>query len=287
MSEASPAPAGTAPAALSGYASLTDDDLVTGEGVALDLPPAPLGSRVVSCLVDIVATMLVGVALGLVVWMAVLRHNGAIQHIGIVLVTVLTFLVFPVTVETLTKGRSLGKVVMKLRVVRDDGGPTGFAHAFARALVGVVEIYTLSGWPAFFSGLFSARGKRLGDYAAGTYVVSEKPVLVRTPAAQMPPQLAHWAAAADLVPPPAGLTLATRNLLHRWPTLSPHAREHTARALTARWAPLVSPPPPPGTPPLAFLNAVMAERRRRDLIRLEKDTALRHRLQHAAQSFEG
>ena len=30
------------------------------------------------------------------------------------------------------------------------------------------------GGPAFFSALLSSRGKRLGDYAAGTYVVRER-----------------------------------------------------------------------------------------------------------------
>jgi uncharacterized RDD family membrane protein YckC len=35
---------------------------------------------------------------------------------------IVVFLVYPTTVETLTRGKSLGKLVLGLRVVRDDGG---------------------------------------------------------------------------------------------------------------------------------------------------------------------
>ena len=35
------------------FATLTTDDLVTGEAVALDLPPASLGSRIASGLIDV------------------------------------------------------------------------------------------------------------------------------------------------------------------------------------------------------------------------------------------
>ena len=64
-----------------------------------------------------------------------------------------------------------------------------------RALVAVVEIYALGGGPAFFSALLSARGKRLGDYAAGTYVVRERVRFRLTPPPAMPLELAAWARA--------------------------------------------------------------------------------------------
>ena len=38
------------------FATLTTDDLVTGEAVALDLPPASLGSRIASGLIDVIVT---------------------------------------------------------------------------------------------------------------------------------------------------------------------------------------------------------------------------------------
>ena len=52
----------------------------------------------------------------------------------------IAWLVYPVTIETLTRGRSLGKMAAGLRTVRDDAGPITFRHAFTRGLLGVVEV---------------------------------------------------------------------------------------------------------------------------------------------------
>jgi hypothetical protein len=191
---------------------------------------------------------------------------------------ILIFLVIPTTVETLTRGRSLGKLALGLRTVRDDAGPISFQHAFVRALVGFVEIYPLSGVPAFFSALLSDRGKRLGDHAAGTYVIRDRFPLRLPPPAYMPPSLGGWAAAADIAPLPTSVALATRQFLGRSGDISPQARAALGEQLLAQVRPFVSPPPPPGTHPEEFLTAVLVERRNRDLARLHREDQLRHRL---------
>src|SRR5687767_9535403 len=156
------------------FATLTTDDLVTGEAVALDLPPASLGVRLASGLIDVLATLGLLFVVIFTLLVAALRTDEALAQVAFVGTLVLVFLVFPTTVETLSRGKSLGKWAFGLRAVRDDAGPISFQHAFVRALVGVVEIYLFAGTPAFFSMLLSSRGKRLGDYAAGTYVVRER-----------------------------------------------------------------------------------------------------------------
>ena len=141
--------------------------------------------------------------------------DGALQHVALVCSLMAVFLVYPTTMETLTRGRSPGKLAIGLRVVRDDGGTVTAQQAFVRALVAVPEIYAFSGGPAFFSCLLSQRGKRMGDYAAGTYVVRDRVALRLPPPVPMPPALADWAARADLRTPPVGLALATRQYLSR------------------------------------------------------------------------
>lgn len=262
----------------SAYAALTEDDLVTGEAVALDLPPAAIGTRLVSGLIDVIVTMLLLVAFLVLFLVASLPVDGALVHVARVGGTALALVGFPTAVETLTRGRSLGKWAMGLRVVRDDAGPISFQHAFVRALIGVVETYSLSGVGAFFSILLSPKGKRLGDYAAGTYVVRERVRLALPPPVPMPPPLAGWAARADITPLPTSLALATRQLLNRSAQLSPQARARLADDLAARAMRHVAPPPPPGTPPEAFLAAVLAARRDRDAARLGREQRLRDRL---------
>ena len=90
---------------------LTADDLVTGEAVALDLPPATVGARMASGLIDVAVTLvLVLVAVFLVFVVAALHADGALRARGVGLHLVVVFLVYPTTVETLTRGKSLGKL---------------------------------------------------------------------------------------------------------------------------------------------------------------------------------
>lgn len=260
------------------FATLTTDDLVTGEAVALDLPPAGLGSRIASGLLDVVVAVGLWIALVLGLVIAALQTSEALIEVALLAAMIVAFLVFPTAIETLTRGRSLGHLAFGLRTVRDDAGPISFQHAFVRALIGVVEIYVFFGGPAFFSALLSSRGKRLGDYAAGTYVVRERVKLRLAAPAPMPPQLAHWARAADLASLPTGLALAVRQFLGRLPTLDPASRASIGAQLATAVREYVAPPPPPGTPPEAFLAAVVAARRERDAARLGREAELRQRL---------
>jgi hypothetical protein len=134
------------------------------------------------------------------------------------------------------------------------------------------------GSPAFFSALLSPRGKRLGDYAAGTYVVRERVKLRLAAPAAMPPQLASWAYHADMASLPTGLALAVRQFIGRLPTIEPASRAAIGGRLADAVSEYVAPPPPPGTPPEAFLTAVMAARRERDAARLSREADLRRRL---------
>src|SRR5207245_9983869 len=125
------------------------------------------------------------------------------------------------------RGRTLGKAAMGLRVVRDDGGPIRFRHAFVRGLVGVVvdrpgiSVALLALVPM----LMTARSKRLGDLAAGTVVVHERvPSRLATPAV-MPAGLQGWAAGLDLTLVDDTLAMELRQFLARSAQLAPWARE--------------------------------------------------------------
>lgn len=257
---------------------LTSDDLVTGEAVALDLPPAGLAIRIASGLIDIVATGLLLVVLGLLFGVATVGSNDAVATIAVITTTVLVFVGFPTTLETLTRGRSLGKLATGLRTVRDDAGPISFQHALMRSLIGFVEIYLLSGVPAFFSMLVNGRGKRLGDLAAGTYVVRSRVSLTLPPPTPMPRHLAGWAAGADVASLPTGLALAVRQYLARAAALDPASRAAVGGRLAEQVSGFVAPAPPTGTAPDDLLAAVVATRRERDLARLGREDEVRRRL---------
>jgi uncharacterized RDD family membrane protein YckC len=240
-------------------------DFVTGEAVPLDLRIAQLPSRSMAITVDVaVQALLIAGAVWILSSIAGNGVDGAtISGLSIVL-ALLVLLGYPVAFETFTRGRSLGKMALGLRVVRDDGGAERFRHALVRGLFELVEIWMLSGVPAVLVSLLNSRGKRLGDLAAGTVVVRERvPRSRATPQQYVDPWVAAWAANADISRVPDDLALAIRLFLARAPGLRVEARAELAYRLTSDVLRHVAPPPPNGTPPEAILTAVHVERRRR------------------------
>jgi uncharacterized RDD family membrane protein YckC len=73
--------------------------------------------------------------------------------------------------ETVANGRSPGKGLVGLRVVRDDGFPIGFRDALVRNLLRAVDLLPWYYTVGLVAMLVSVQGKRLGDVAAGTIVV--------------------------------------------------------------------------------------------------------------------
>lgn len=266
---------------------MTDQGILTGEGVLLDARPAAFASRLIGGLID--AAVYVGGTVAVIALVGVLGTDtgGYSGAIFTVLTLVVVLVGVPVTVETLSRGRSLGKLVMGTRVVRDDGGPVTVRHALVRALVGVVELWGTSGVIALIASMVHPRGKRLGDMLAGTYAARVRGRTGRQTAVTMPPHLYAWASSADVARLPDGLALAVRQFLARAATLHPASRIDLGSRLTAQVQSYVRPLPPPGVHPEDFLAAVVAERRQRELAveygrqaRAAADAALLTRLPH-------
>src|SRR5216117_3937237 len=73
--------------------------------------------------------------------------------------------------EMTTAGRSLGKALVGLRVVRDGGFPISLRESLVRNLLRIVDVLPWYYTVGLVSIVLSRDGKRLGDLAAGTIVV--------------------------------------------------------------------------------------------------------------------
>ncbi|MEU9032298.1 RDD family protein [Streptomyces sp. NPDC048383] len=243
-------------------------DLVTGDAVVLGLRPARLPSRALAIVVDL-TVYLVGygvVSIGLVA--ATYGLDRALQAAVAVASFLLLLVGVPIAVETLTHGKSLGKMACGLRVVREDGGPIRFRHALVRGAMGVVELLMTMGVVACVSSLVSERGRRLGDVFAGTLVIRERVPGARVmPVPPPPPWLAGRFTALDLSTVPDGLWLAVRQYLTRMNQLDPQVGAALAARLADDVVARTGTPPPAGVPAAAFLMAVVHERQSRDAAR--------------------
>ena len=250
---------------------IRQDEVLTGEAVALDVQPLGYFLRVVGALIDVLIA--VALMLGAALLLGTLAGQGALSsatlQIALIVTLVLVTVVLPTTVETASGGRSLGKLAVGGRIVRADGGASGFRQALIRALVGVLEIYLTVGAVALLVGAFTPRSQRLGDLMAGTYSERTRAPRLPDPAPGLPAGLEGWAAVADVARLPDRLARRISQFAREASAMDPGARARLAQSMAADAAPFVA--PVPAVPPEVLVRAVAAVRRDReyDALRLQ------------------
>ncbi len=248
------------------------DALITGDAVLLDLRTASFATRIVSAVIDGVLqlALLIGGILS-VAWFAdrAALDDGFLAA-GILLASVLAYVGYPVLSELLLRGRSVGRLVMGTRVVRDDGGPVHVRQSVLRAVMAMFEIWSTTGAVALLCSVIDRRSRRIGDLLAGTMVIQERMRTHPPQRIEVPLSLRDWAQAADVGRLPLPLLQDIRAFLPRAGQINAESRHQLSRDLLRRTLPHVAPAPPPGTPPEEFLAAVLAERSRRDEMRLRR-----------------
>ena len=239
---------------------------ITGEAVVLNLRAANFMPRLGSALLDAVVYFLGWLAAMIAIgsYTSVFAMDYAAGQAVVIISMVALMFLIPLLVEGLTKGRSLGKLIFGLRVVRDDGGTIRWRHALTRCLVGVFELWMTAGSVAIIASLFNKQSKRLGDMMAGTYVIVARAPRMPHPMPEVPQAMQQWAQVADVGRIPSGLAHQINALIRNSPTMGSDSLAHMSGQLYAQVLPYVTPGPPSGVDPMTFLVGVMAERRNRD-----------------------
>ena len=241
----------------------------TPEGVELELTLAGIGSRFTAGLIDFtIQSLLVaaGIALLLGVGDAVVDDAGlrpdedASEALGVAILSIYSFLIFfayDVLFEVRGGGRTPGKRLTGLRVVRTGGRPVGFVTSAIRNVLRLVD-FLPSAYGLGMAVVFaSKRNQRLGDIAAGTVVVRERKGGRRAPTPAEPTGISVDASGWDVSGVSAEEIATVRRFLERRGDLLPDARRRLASDLTARLLPKVA-GAPPGTEVEAFLEALSA-----------------------------
>ena len=253
--------------------TIVADEVLTGEAVALDVQPLGFFLRALGALIDVLAGVAVLLLLAwLSAWLldAQLLAPGA-GGILTITVIVLVTVVMPVAVETLTHGRSLGRLAVGGRIVRADGGSAGFRHALVRALAGLLEIWMTVGGLAALVGAFTPRSQRLGDLMAGTYCQRTRTPRLEGAGEPAPAALRGWAAIADVSRLPDPLARRCAQFVHQAEHMEPAARTRFAAELAAELTPFVAPVPPVDAE--TFVRGAVAVRRDREYAALRLEDA--------------
>ncbi len=148
-------------------------EVETPDHVVLRYDLAGAGNRGFAALVDFALASLIAAG-ALFGWDQVSGRLGSSLDVFagiVVLLTLVVIWVYFVLLEWLWNGQTVGKRFYGLRVIAEDGAAAGFVAVLIRNLVRVVDFL-----PGFYGlGLvfiaLSSKSQRLGDFAAGTYVV--------------------------------------------------------------------------------------------------------------------
>jgi len=213
-------------------------ELETPDHVVLRYDLAGGGNRGFAALVDaVIATLVVAGSLFITSYAVRFLGLAGLQLSGLIaLLAVLIAWSYYVLLEWLWQGQTVGKRMYGLRVIRDDGAPAGFVAILLRNLVRLVDFLPGLYGLGLMVIILSPRSQRLGDIAAGTFVV-------RAPK----PQLDYFSL-RTVTPVAAGATVETRALpgevqrlvrefVAREARLPPADRERVARQIAERVRP--------------------------------------------------
>lgn len=142
----------------------------TPEGIHLNLNLAGPVPRALAWLVDmIVQTIAMSLFAFGASFLSALGFDGISD--GLLAILVFLWVNFYFIIAEATKGKTIGKHVMGLSVVNDDGTPLSWSTSMIRNFIRPVEFFPMMFSGALFTMLVNSQFKRLGDIAAGTLVV--------------------------------------------------------------------------------------------------------------------
>lgn len=143
----------------------------TAQNISISQNVAHLGDRMLAYIID---SFIIGVYILLIVLLLVSLDIDFADMWALYLVLSLPALLYYVLFETFTNGKTIGKSVTSIRVVKLDGSKPNFGNYFVRWILRIIDVVFTSGGCAILTILIRGNGQRVGDIAAGTTVISEK-----------------------------------------------------------------------------------------------------------------
>lgn len=142
----------------------------TAQNISIEQNVAGIGERILAFLVDL--TIIVAYLIIAQFLLSSLKEDDSMfmYYLVLGLPTFLYYLLF----ETFWNGKTPGKALLQLQVVKLDGTRPAFSNFLVRWLLRIIDISISSGAVAVVTILFNGKGQRLGDIAAGTTVITER-----------------------------------------------------------------------------------------------------------------
>jgi len=144
-------------------------EVKTTQNVILEYELADLKDRAIAFLIDFVVT-------SLVIFLLMMLGFAGFQLIdtaGVIwmIFTFSIFIFYSLVLEVFNNGQSVGKMAMKIQVIKTAGGQATFSDYAARWVFRMIDIWFSLGGIASILVASSAKAQRVGDIVANTAVI--------------------------------------------------------------------------------------------------------------------
>lgn len=150
-------------------------EIITTQNVVLQYELASLQDRVMAFILDMVCLVVSFSILSTI--LSGLFGNSSSSQAVVVLVLLCVFSFYSLAFEFFNHGRSIGKMAMKIQVIKLAGGRATFSDYAARWVFRLIDIHFSMGAIASILILSSSKAQRIGDIIANTAVVKTQPKL--------------------------------------------------------------------------------------------------------------
>jgi uncharacterized RDD family membrane protein YckC len=157
-------------------------DIKTPEYVSLQFQLAGLGSRAAAFILDQLILSAVNIILFIIFLLVTkgMSSVGIFQHsesLPLAIIIVLYFIInwgYFFVFEFFSGGKTIGKKVLGIRVIQENGHSLTLLSSFIRNLLRLIDALPVSYFLGFIMMFFHPKHKRIGDLVAGTIVVHER-----------------------------------------------------------------------------------------------------------------
>lgn len=151
-------------------------DIRTTQNVTIEYELASLWERMAALIIDVVIVGALDFVVVMLITSAVGTGDGSSLFLGVVygLLPVCLFMLYQLLSEILADGRSWGKRIMNLKVVRLDGEEPGLSDYLLRAVFYIVDFLFSIGILGALLISSTRKRQRLGDMTANTTVIRTK-----------------------------------------------------------------------------------------------------------------